>query len=64
MLPRGSIFFPLRLDPIRIENNLKGNEKIENVKIKLRKYFSFFNLPNFESVNLSVLQYLIKCILI
>ena len=46
MLPIGSIFFPLRVAPVRIENNFKGPSIEKLPKIKLCRYLSLLKLPN------------------
>ena len=49
----GSIIFPLRVAPLRIENNFKEHwiEKPPK-KIKLRQYISLLNSPNFDAANI------------
>ena len=47
MLPIGSIFFPLRVGPMRIENNFK----VHSIE-KLRQYVSLLKSPNFDAANI------------
>ena len=55
MLPIGSIFFPLKVTPMRIKNNLCN--KLRNRQINLRCYVSLLQSPNFDAANISGLQY-------
>ena len=57
MLPIGSIFFPLKVVPVRIDNNFKGHLIEKNAKIKLCQYASLLKLTNFDAVN-------IKCFIV
>ena len=52
MLPIGSIFFPLKIDPMRIENIFKGHYIETAVKIKLCQYVSPLQSRNFDNPDL------------
>ena len=55
MLPIGSIFFPLRVDPMRIENNFKENEIEKPPKLNytnIMNYVSLLKSPNFDARNI------------
>ena len=51
MLPIGSIFFPLKVAPIRIENILKRHSIEKLPKLSLLK------LPNFDAASIKCSQY-------
>ena len=51
MLPKGSIFFSLKVAPMRIENNFKGHQ-IKNANIEQRQYFSLLKSLNFDAPNI------------
>ena len=46
MLP-GSIFFPLKVALMRIENNFKGH-----INIKISQYVSLLKSPKFDAANI------------
>ena len=58
MLPIGSIFFPLKVAPMRIENNFKGHlilklEKLNYINmsgicLRINNHISFISLHIFE----------------
>ena len=52
MLHIGSIFFPLKIDPKRIENNFKGHYIETAAKIKLCQYVKFLQSRNFDNPDL------------
>ena len=57
MPPIGSIFFPLRVAPVRIENKIKGHltekpPKLNYAKINPSQYDSLLKPPNFDAANI------------
>ena len=51
MLPIGSIFFPLKVAPMRIENNFKGHLIEKPPKLNYAN-MSLLKSPNFAATNI------------
>ena len=51
MLPKGSIFFPLKVAPVRTEKTLNG-VKLRNRQIKLLQYVIILKSSEFDAVNI------------
>ena len=62
MLPIESIFFPLKVVPMRIENNFKGHY-IEK-PLNLIQYVILLKSPNYDVVNIkwfTIIVYELRC---